>query len=62
MKKIERPIYVRNVYSFFNKKEPIKYTVEVNLGMLWFECYNPGIDWRTGEVKMMRCPEKCGKQ
>ena len=30
--------------------------------MLWLVCHNPEIDWRTGEVKMMRCPEKCGKQ
>ena len=32
------------------------------LGMLWLAHYNPEIDWRTGEVKMMRCPEECGKQ
>ena len=24
--------------------------------------YNPEIDWKIGEVKMIRCPEKCGKQ
>ena len=23
---------------------------------------NPEIDWRTGEVKITRCPEECGKQ
>jgi len=34
----------------------------VILGMLWLACYNPEIDWKTGEVKMMRCPEECGKQ
>ena len=34
----------------------------VILGMLWLACHNPEIDWRTGEVKMMRCPEECGKQ
>jgi len=34
----------------------------VILGMPWLARYNPKIDWRTGEVKMMRCPEKCGKQ
>ena len=28
---IKRPIYVRNVDSFFNKEEPIKHTVEVNI-------------------------------
>jgi len=31
LKKIERPIYVRNIDSFFNKKGSIKYTVEVNI-------------------------------
>ena len=31
MKKIERPIYVRNVCGFFNKEGPIKYVVEVNI-------------------------------
>jgi len=33
----------------------------VILGMLWLACHNPEIDWRTGKVKMMRCPEECGK-
>ena len=32
------------------------------LEMLWLACHNPEIDWRTGEVKMTRCPEECGKQ
>ena len=31
MKKIERPIYVRNMDRFFNKEEPIEYMVEVNI-------------------------------
>ena len=30
--------------------------------MLWLAHHNPEIDQRTGEVKMMRCPEECGKQ
>ena len=34
----------------------------VILGMLWLTCYNPEIDWRTGEVKMTRYPEEYGKQ
>jgi len=34
----------------------------VILGMPWLARHNPEIDWRTGEVKMMRCPEECGKQ
>jgi len=31
LKKIERPIYMRNVDSSFNKEGPIKHTVEVNI-------------------------------
>ena len=34
----------------------------VILGMLWLACHNSEIDWRTGEVKMTRCSEECGKQ
>jgi len=85
LKKLERPMQVRNVDRSFNREGPIENTVEVNiyykghmerteidviggqkwlviLGMPWLACYNPEIDWRTGEVKMMRFPEECGKQ
>ena len=31
MKKIKRPIYVRNVDGSFNKEGPIEYIVEVNI-------------------------------
>ncbi len=31
LKKIEKPIYVRNVDSSFNKEGPIKHIVEVNI-------------------------------
>ena len=31
LKKIERPIYVRNMDGMFNKEEPIKHTVKVNI-------------------------------
>ena len=85
LKKIERPIYVRNVDGTLNKEEPIEHTVEVNiyyqghrermeidviggqkwnviLGMLWLAYHNSEIDWRTGEVKMMRCSEEYRKQ
>jgi len=85
LKRLERPINVRNVDGSFNKEEPIENTVEVNiyyqgyrermeidvirgqkwtviLEMPWLAYHNPEIDWRTGEVKMMRCPEECGKQ
>ena len=81
LKRLERPMNVRNVDGSLNKEKPIEHTVEVNiyfkghrkrmeidvigeqkwmviLGMLWLVCHNPEIDWRTGEVKMMRCPEK----
>ena len=34
----------------------------VILEMPWLACHNLEIDWRIGEVKMTRCPEKCGKQ
>jgi len=31
LKKIERPIYVRNVDGFFNKEGSIEYMVEINI-------------------------------
>ena len=31
MKKIERPIYIRNVNGMLNKKGPIESTIEVNI-------------------------------
>jgi len=30
--------------------------------MPWLEHHNLEIDWKTGEVKMTRYPEECGKQ
>ena len=77
LKKLDRPMYVRNVDGLLNKEGPIEHMVEVNiyyqghrertemnviggqkstviLGMPWLACHNPEIDWRTGEVKMMR--------
>jgi len=85
LKKLERPMQMRNVDGSFNKERLIENTVEVNiyykrhierteidviggqkwmviLGMPWLARHNSEIDWRTGEVKMMRCPEECGKQ
>jgi len=85
LKRLERPINMRNVDGSLNKKGSIENTVEVNiyyqghrermeidvireqkwtviLGMPWLACHNPEIDWRMGEVKMMRCSEECGKQ
>ena len=46
LKKINRPIYVRNVNSSFNKEGPIKYMVEVNI-------YYQGHRERT-EINMIR--------
>ena len=80
LKRLERPMQVRNVDRLFNKEGLIENTVEVNiyykghverteidviggqkwsviLGMPWLACHNPKIDWKTGEVKMTRCPE-----
>ena len=34
----------------------------VILGMPWLAHHNPKIDWRTGELKIMRCLEEYGKQ
>ena len=85
LKRLERPMQVRNVDRSFNREGPIENTVEVNvyykghverteidviggqkwgviLEMPWLECHNPEIDWKTGEVKMTRCPEECGRQ
>jgi len=85
LKKLERPMQVRNMDRSFNREGPIENTVEVNmyykghmerteidviggqkwgviLGMSWLECYNPEIDWKTGEVKMTRYLEECGRQ
>ena len=30
--------------------------------MPWLTCHNLEIDWKTGEMKMTRCPEECKKQ
>ena len=85
LKKIERPIYVRNIDGTLNKEGPIENTIEVNiyyqgyrerteidiiggqkwsviLEISWLACHNLEIDWKTGEVKIMRCLEECGKQ
>ena len=85
LKRLERPMQVRNVDGSFNREGPIENTVEVNiyykghverteidviggqkwgviLGMPWLERHNPEIDWKTGKVKITRCPEECGRQ
>ena len=32
------------------------------LSMPWLAHHNLEIDWKTGEVKMMKCPEECERQ
>ena len=32
------------------------------MNMPWLGYYNPEIDWKTGEVKMMRYSDECGKK
>ena len=34
----------------------------VILEIPWLVCYNPEINWRTGEVKITRCLKECEKQ
>jgi len=34
----------------------------VILEMPWPVCYNSEIDWKIGEVKIIRCSKECGKQ
>ena len=36
--------------------------MECDFGNVMASCYNPEINWRTEEMKMKRCLEKCGKQ
>ena len=32
------------------------------MSMPWLRHHNSEINWKTGEVKMMRCPDECGKK
>jgi len=63
---IENTVEVNIYYQGYRERTEIdvirgqKWTVI--LGMLWLARHNPEIDWRTGEVKITRFPEKCGKQ
>jgi len=63
---IENTVEVNIYYQGYRERTEINVIGgqkwSVILGMLWLACYNPEIDWRTGEVKMMRCLEECGKQ
>ena len=63
---IENMVEVNIYYKGHRKRTEIdvigrqKWTVI--LGMPWLAHHNPEINWRTGEIKMTRCPEECGKQ
>ena len=35
--------------------------IDVILEMPWLQVHNPEINWKTGEVKMTRCPPLCGR-
>ena len=63
---IENTVEVNIYYQGHKKKMEIDVIGEqkwnVILRMLWLAHYNSEIDWRTGEVKMARCPEECEKQ
>ena len=63
---IENIVEVNIYYQEYRKRTEIDVIREqkwtVILGIPWLACHNPEIDWRTGEVKMMRCLEECGKQ
>jgi len=62
---IEHTVEINIYYQKYQERTEIdvirgqKWTVI--LGMPWLACHSPKIDWKTGEVKMTRCPEECGK-
>ena len=60
---IEHMVEVNIYYHEYRERTEIggqKWSVI--LGILWLAHHNPEIDWKTGEVKMMKCPEECGRQ
>jgi len=63
---IEHIVKVNIYYQGHRKRMEINVIREkrwsVILEMLWLTHHNPEIDWRTGEVKITRCPEKYEKQ
>ena len=63
---IEYTVEVNIYYQEYKKRIEIN-VIEgqkqsVILEMPWLACYNPKIDWRIGEIKMMRYLEECDKQ
>ena len=63
---IEHSVEVNIYYQGHRERTKIDVIEEqkwmVILGMPWLAWHNPEIDWKTGEVKMTRCPEECEKQ
>ena len=63
---IENTVEVNIYYQEHRERMEIdvigKQKWSVILKMPWLARHNPEIDWRIGKVKMMRCPEECGKQ
>ena len=65
-KHIENTVEVNIYYQDYRERSEIN-VIEgqkwiVILGIPWLAYHNPEINWKTGEVKMTRCPEECGKQ
>ena len=65
-KHIENTVEVNIYYQGYRERSEIN-VIEgqkwiVILGISWLAYHNPEINWNTGEVKMTRCPEECGKQ
>jgi len=62
---IKHTVEVNIYYQGYRERSEIDVIGEqkwtVILGMPWLACHNPEIDWRTGEVKMMRFLEEYGK-
>ena len=65
-KLIEHTVEVNIYYQGYRERMEIdvigSQKQSVILGMPQLACHNSEIDWKTGKVKMTRCPEKCEKQ
>jgi len=63
---IENTVEVNIYYQRYRKKTEIDVIGgqkwNVILGMPWLAHHNPKINWRTRELKIMRCLEECGSQ
>ena len=63
---IEHTVEVNIYYQGHQERMEIDVIEEqkwtVILDILWLAHHNPEIDWKIGEVKMIRYLEECGKQ